>query len=160
MSNSRFAVAVHILAGLTIVKILNKEDSVPSERIAWSVGTNPVVVRRILGQLRKAGLVASSSGATGGSKIQGDPREITLLDIYRAVENGQASLFPRHTPNPSCPVGANVFAAVEPAFNRARLALQQALAKVTIEEIAREIMELYQREAAQNTKNRTRMTRI
>ena len=50
---SRFTVAIHILSLLD----LNQGESITSEDLAVSVNTNPVVIRKILGILKKAGLI-------------------------------------------------------------------------------------------------------
>ncbi len=137
MSDSRFCIAVHILAGLTIVKILNREAGITSDRIAWSVNLSPERVDAMLRQLHQAGLVDYQDEA----RLKGDPRRITLLDIYQAVENGQVA-FPQHTPNPDCPVGSNLFMVLKPALNAAQLALHRELHNVTIEQVARGILVL------------------
>ena len=81
--SSRFSVAVHVLSLLA----LPEQDGVllTSERMAGSVNTNPVVIRRILGQLKKAGLVEVRP-ASGGTFLTRQPAAITLLEVYRAVE--------------------------------------------------------------------------
>lgn len=141
VNNSRFAVAVHVLAGLAIVKMQKKDECIPSERIAWSVNTNPVVVRRILGRLQEAGLVASETGASGGSRLAGDPQKITLQDVYRAVEVPKQNLTKNHSPNQNCPVGARILPALEGVMNNVEDAVRRELQDTTIAEIAKDIMQ-------------------
>lgn len=79
--SARFTMAVHMFACV---------DAFPgrkmtSEFMAASIGTNPVTVRRLLRQLRTAGLLEVSRG-TGGVTITRSLTEITFLDVYRAVE--------------------------------------------------------------------------
>ena len=81
MTSNRFAVAIHILSLLET----NKNGRTTSDMIAGSVNTNPVVIRRIMGLLSKAGLVTTSPGVAGAA-ITRPVSEITLLDIYRAVQ--------------------------------------------------------------------------
>ncbi|HEX8852924.1 MAG TPA: Rrf2 family transcriptional regulator, partial [Pyrinomonadaceae bacterium] len=80
-ANSRFAVAVHALTLLAWAG----EEPVKSEYLACSVNTNPVVIRRILCALARAGLVTSQTGASGGSRLARPAAEITLREVYRAV---------------------------------------------------------------------------
>ncbi|NIR51108.1 Rrf2 family transcriptional regulator, partial [candidate division KSB1 bacterium] len=101
-----------------------------SDRIAWSVNTNPVVVRRVLGQLRKAGLVSSLPGASGGSKLKQEPEEITLADVFDAVRNGDDQ-FNSHSPNPECPVRSNILPTLEEVFDKTQAAMKVQLKKVT-----------------------------
>ncbi|WP_025844982.1 Rrf2 family transcriptional regulator [Paenibacillus ehimensis] len=130
--SSRFAVAIHILALLDI----NKEGRNTSEFIAGSVNTNPVVIRRVIGLLGKAGLVHTSPGV-GGASLARPPREINLLDVYRAVRNDPpGELFAAHdNPNPKCPVGQNIQGTLETVFKQAESAMENELAKVTLDQI-------------------------
>ena len=107
-TSSRFVVAVHILAGLAVARMIKKKECITSEFIASSVNTNPVVIRRILSTLRKAGLVTSQTGPDGGSRLARNPEQITLLEVYQTVEDGKLFHFHYSTPNQECPIGANI----------------------------------------------------
>ena len=100
--STRFPAAIHILTLLAI----KKGEYCSSEWIAKSVGTNAVVVRRIIGLLQEAGFVSSRAGSQGGAMLAVKPEEITLRDIYDAVE--QQSVFAMHDPHPKCPVACSV----------------------------------------------------
>lgn len=130
--SSRFTVAVHILSLIAIANNI----LCTSEWIAGSVNTNPVVIRRIMGMLKKAGLVNVTSG-TGGASLQRELNEITLLDVYRAVEVvEEGELFQFHErPNPNCPVGANIQSVLELILNRAQEAMEKVLEDITMEEL-------------------------
>lgn len=130
--SSRFAVAIHALSLLE----LNKDGINTSDYIAGSVNTNPVVIRRILGMLSKAGIVQVRPGVAG-TKLVRPALELTLLDIYRAVEVVEEdALFSIHEkPNPNCPVGKHIQESIEPVFSAAQTAMEQTLAKVTLQDI-------------------------
>ena len=83
-ANSRFGVAVHVLALLA----LSADERRSSREIADSVATNPVVIRRLLAQLARAGLVESAHGAKGGFRLARPAAKVTLHDVHRAVEEG------------------------------------------------------------------------
>ncbi|HEX8154571.1 MAG TPA: Rrf2 family transcriptional regulator [Thermoanaerobaculia bacterium] len=127
-TSSRFATAIHILTLLGH----ERDEPVTSELIAGSVNTNPVVIRRLLRALADAGLVTSVPGTSGGSRLARRPEDITLLDVYSAVEDEQ--LFGRHTqqPNPKCPVGSRIAELLTPRFDEATHALMQSLGSTTI----------------------------
>ncbi len=109
MQNSRFAVAIHTL--VLLAAKAGKPTS--SDYIAGSVGTNPVLIRRLMGDLRAAGIVDSRAGATGGFVLAQPVERIGLDEIYRAVED--APLFARHeNANPNCPIGRAVGVAAGP----------------------------------------------
>jgi Rrf2 family protein len=141
-TSSRFVVAVHILTALDIVQKFKKEGPITSERLAISVNTNPVVIRRILGLLRKAGLVTSQPGAVGGSMLARNAEKITLLDVYRSVEDGQLFHLHYRCPNQDCPVGSNIQDVLKGVFTKAESAMKSELAKVTIAQTAKNILVL------------------
>lgn len=131
--SSRFSVAVHVLTLLAVTPV---GELLTSDRMAGSVNTNPVVIRRILGQLKKAGLVEVRAAA-GGTYLRRAAADITLLDVYRAVEVVEGDLFSVHEkPNPKCPVGRNIQAALDDTLRRAQAALEQQLAGVSVAQVA------------------------
>ncbi|MNI53734.1 putative HTH-type transcriptional regulator YwnA [compost metagenome] len=134
--STRFAVAIHIL---TLIDS-NKEGKSTSEWIASSVNTNPVVIRRLTGMLHKAGLVDVRPGVAG-AKLTRSASEITLLQIYRAVNAVEEdSLFSVHEhPNPACPVGKNIAGAIVPVFSSAQKAMENVLQEVTLDQIVNQI---------------------
>jgi len=130
--NSRYTVAVHTL---TLLAHCGPEP-VTSEFIAGSVNTNPVVIRRLLASLRTARLVASQGGPGGGWQLLRDPGQLTLGEVYRIVE--AAELFPLHAsePNPQCPVGRNIQAALAGIYREAEQALVARLDQTTLAQLA------------------------
>lgn len=96
--------AVHVLTMLAC----KKDENVKSDYLAGSVNTNPVVVRRLLGQLGHANLVISQTGAMGGTRLSKCPSEINLADVYKAVACGEVFALHAKSPNQDCPVGKNI----------------------------------------------------
>jgi Rrf2 family protein len=103
-ANSQFSVAVHVLAVLARYG----GEKVKSEKIAGSVNTNAVVIRRLLGQLGQAGLVESQTGASGGTRLARGPESITLADVYSSVSCGEVFALHGRAPDQDCPVGKNI----------------------------------------------------
>jgi Rrf2 family protein len=134
-ANSRFAIAVHILTLMAWAK----DEPLKSEYVACSVNTNPVVIRRILCALAKAGLVFSQTGAAGGSRLARKPGQITLLDIYRAVDAGASFSLHRQPPSEECPVGMNIENVLGNVLAEVDQAVEGALAKITIEKVLRAV---------------------
>lgn len=135
--SSRFTIALHIFS---CIHAFEKENKVTSDFLAASVEVNPVVIRRILLQLKAAGLVRVQRG-TGGTAIAGKPEEITLLDIYRAVECIEdGELFHFHeNPNPECPVGRNIHRVLDGKLEQVQRAMEQEMASVTLAEILKDL---------------------
>lgn len=127
-ASSRFAVAVHVL---TLLAQAGGEP-VTSEYIAGSVNTNPSLVRRLLSALARAGLTASQLGTGGGALLARPADAITLLDVYRAVDEGEVFAMHREQPNPACTVGRNIQAELLGRLGCATQAMERELARTTI----------------------------
>jgi len=136
-NNTRFTVAIHIL---TLLAYCGPEP-LTSEFIAGSVNTNPVVIRRILANLRQAGLVSSQGGPGGGWQLLKAPETVTLRQVFLAME--ETSIFPLHSsdPNPLCPVGRTIQQALMRCFQSAQVALEQDLDRTTIAQLVQNVSE-------------------
>jgi Rrf2 family protein len=124
---------------LTLIE-LQKEGVTSSEFLASSVNTNPAVIRKIMSMLKKAGLIEVHPGIAG-AKLAKEISDITLYDVYKAVDVVQENeLFSIHdNPNPDCPVGRNIQNTIEPLFTAAQLAMEKVLRNVTLEDIVKDI---------------------
>ena len=131
--SSRFTLAVHIFA---CIDVFAKDCKATSDFLAGSTNVNPVIIRKLLGQLKSAGLITVARG-TGGASVAKPLREITFLDIYRAVEcveNG--SLFHFHeNPSAACPVGRNIHHILDDKLLRVQNAMEKELASITLEDL-------------------------
>jgi len=138
--SSRLTVAVHVLT--LLAHGAGGEAPLTSGFIASSVNTNPVVVRRLLALLRQAGLVRSQGGPGGGWVLLRPASRITLRNVYRAVEGEE--LFPLHarSPNPRCPVGRTIQAALSGHYREARLAVERDLSRTTVAALVEEVRAL------------------
>ncbi|WP_370512136.1 MULTISPECIES: Rrf2 family transcriptional regulator [Brevibacillus] len=129
--STRFSIAVHTLSLIAV-----SPNDCTGDFIAGSVNTNPVVIRRIMGMLKKAGLVDVRPGV-GGASLLKDPSQITLLDIYRAVNvTEENQLFRIHeNPNIRCPVGRNIEQVLQAELRDAQSAMEQRLAQTTLADL-------------------------
>ena len=137
--SSRFPIAVHTL--LCIAQF-EHERKVTSAFIADSVNVNPVIIRNTLSELKAAGLARVDAGV-GGAHLARPLADITLLDIFRAVEGSDAKLFGFHdNPNPACPVGHNIHAVLDGHLNAAQRAFERELAGTTLADLKQRLSEL------------------
>ena len=134
-TNSRFAVAVHVLT----LMAWSGEEPLKSEQVAESVNTNPVVIRRMLCELADAGLVVSQTGSLGGSRLAGDPAETTLLDVYQALECRGVFSLHRQPPSRECPVGVNIETVLGDVLLEVDSAVEAVLAKITISDVVQRL---------------------
>ena len=130
MVATRFAVAIHILLLLASGLV---DGPATSLRLARSVNTNPVVVRRITRLLARAGLVRVRRGP-GGAELARQPEDISLGDVWQAVNPGGCRpLLPVHSnPNRACMVGCSIHAVLGDAFAAAEAAMQASLRRTTL----------------------------
>lgn len=134
-TNSRFAVAVHVLS----LMAWSGEEPLKSEQVAESVNTNPVVIRRILLELAEAKLVVSQTGSLGGSRLANDPAKTTLLDVYQALECGGVFSMHRQPPSQDCPVGVNIETVLGDVFLEVDSAVEQVLGNITINDVVQRL---------------------
>jgi Rrf2 family protein len=134
-TNSRFAVAVHVLS----LMAWSGEEPLKSDQVADSVNTNPVVIRRMLLELAEAGLVVSQTGSLGGSRLAADPAKTTLLDVYQALECGGVFSLHKQPPSRECPVGVNIETVLGDVFLEVDSAVESVLSKITINDVVRRL---------------------
>ena len=130
---SKFTVAVHILP---CIDIFGGQMRVTSDFLSGSTGVNAVIVRGVLGQLRNAGIVETRQGS-GGAHLAKALDEITLYDIYKAVDCiDDEGLFHFHeNPNADCPVGRNIHKAMDVRLEAAQAALENELKSTTLAQV-------------------------
>lgn len=137
-ASSRMTVATHALTWMALVCPQRADGIVTPDQIADSVNTNPVVIRRILGSLRDAGLVVSQRGQGAGWRLARTPESTTLRDVYLAVEPDPLIALHAATPNQKCPVGRGLPPALRKAYSRAEESMKAELAAVTVADVLRE----------------------
>ncbi len=157
--NTKFSAAIHCLVLLELFQ--DGGDPLTSELIAKSVGTNPVVVRRILSKLKQAGLIRAQAGCPG-YQLAKDAGTVTLLDIYRAVQDEEEkALFDLHPrPFPGCPCGRHIHESLGTPLGQAQQAMEDSLEKYTLRDaacdVAARIEEENKNDRQENDENGTR----
>lgn len=128
--NSRLSLALHTLSHMAY----GIEDAQTSADIADHAGTNPVVVRRVLGKLRSAGLLVSERGHSGGWRLARETKHITLADVYDAL--GESLVAPRgQTEARTCSVAQSLEAQVSQIMKEIEESLVERLSRTTIADI-------------------------
>lgn len=134
--SSRFTLAIHIFA---CIDTFGNKYKVTSDFLAGSTNVNPVIIRKLLGQLKGAGLIQVARG-TGGTTVTKPLEEITFLDIYHAVEcveNGELFHF-HENPNPNCPVGKNIHHILDNKLLQVQNSLEKELASITLADVKKD----------------------
>jgi Rrf2 family protein len=130
-TNTQFALGVHMLTLLAGTA----PTQLSSEEMAGSARSNPVHVRRVLGTLRAAGLVASKPGARGGWTLQQDPADLTLADVWRVVHGPDQEVLGLREVNPDCPIGRSVQDLLTGIDRAAQQAIADELQQTTIAQL-------------------------
>ena len=138
--SSRFTIAVHILI---CIETFKNDYKITSDFLASGVNVNAVVIRRLLQQLKKAGIINVKRGS-GGAEMAKSPEEITLLDIYNAVECvEEGRLFHFHeNPSQECPVGKNIHAVLDVRLEEIQKAMEREMRSISIQDIINDTKKL------------------
>ena len=144
--STKCSIAVHCLIFIHEAKGIAK---VTSSLLSESTGSNPVVIRNILSALKKAGLITIPRG-TGGAELCKDPSQITLYQIYAALElNGVTSLIGIHPcEGRRCPVAQNIHKVLETPYHRIEDAVKEAMEEITLQSMIQEFHRLMTEEKA------------
>lgn len=135
--SSRFTIAIHMLACMDVFK---DEYKITSDFLASSINVNPVIIRKILSQLKDAGLIEVKRGP-GGATIAKPLDEITFFDVYQSVDCiEENTLFHFHeNPNMDCPVGKNIHQVLDDKLLRIQAAMEQELKSITLADMASDL---------------------
>jgi Rrf2 family protein len=134
-ANSRLSVSIHIMTALAY----KGSEGSTSQWLAKSVCTNPVVVRRLLSQLRQAGLIVCQSGKSGGCHLARGPEQITLYDIYKTIEEGGPFVIPDKPENKECRVSCNMKQILQDLFDQTQKAIEQSLKRTTLADLLKSV---------------------
>ena len=136
--SSKFTIAVHLLA---VIDYLGDNEKVTSNILAKSIGSNPVIVRNVMGNLKESGIIDISQGKSG-VLLTRKTSEITFYDVYKAVESvKEEGLFHFHeNPNPECPIGSNIHKAMDIKLETIQQSMEEEMKKITIADVLSDIM--------------------
>ncbi len=127
-ANTRMATAIQILC----VIAYKGPDVTTSEVVSRSLQTNPVVVRRLLKRMQQHGLVSVRPGKDGGVQLARAPHQITLDQVYQAVEDETAVFALRPPGNPHCRVDKHMPTLLGPIFTATDTAVVETLRQTSL----------------------------
>lgn len=129
--STQFSIAVHMMAGLGYLPT----NDTTSTQLAASVNTSPSFVRRVLSKLSKAGLVCTKMGKTGSTTLARDPKDISLLEIYKAVEAPKAFAIHDYPEQRSCAVSCAIKTAMDRVLERTQSSMEKSLGEISLAEV-------------------------
>ena len=134
---SRFTIAVHALA---FIDLFQDQQRVTSNVLASSIQANPVIIRTVLSKLKEAGIINARQGS-GGSRLARPLEDISLYDIYKAVDTiYETGLFHFHeNPHPQCVVGGNIHKALVDKIQRVQDAMENELRSITMADVVTDL---------------------
>ncbi len=127
-ANTQFAIAVHMMAGLGYQSGRN----VNSCDLASSVNTSASFVRRVLAKLSRANLVETSTGKGGCCRLAKKPENVSLLDIYKAVDAPKAFAIHGYPAQKPCPISCHFKAALERVLDKSQKSMEKSLAGISL----------------------------
>ena len=133
--NTQFSIAVHLMAGLAY----RGGQDTTSAQLAMSVNTSASFVRRTLAKLSKAGLVKTATGKAGACWLAKDAGDISLLDVYEAVDAPKAFAIHHYTEQKVCTVSCHIKAALEKALTKTQKAMSASLADISLAQIVSDV---------------------
>ena len=125
--DSRLSSVLHLL-----LHLMDAKDAIPSEKLAFAMNSNPVVVRRTMAGLRDAELVTSEKGHGGGWRLSCDPKQTTVLDVYRALGSPRLFAVGNRCETPTCLIEQAVNLALNDAFQEAEALITAQLDTLTL----------------------------
>lgn len=131
--DSKLSGILHVL-----LHMMGMKAPATSEQLAKMMGTNPVVVRRVMAGLRRQGFVASAKGHGGGWAIACDPKAVTLADIYEAVGEPPLVALGHRSENPDCLVEQAVNHALDHTFREVEALFHAKLSAVTLADLSKD----------------------
>jgi Rrf2 family protein len=135
VTSVQFTVAAHIMAALGY----KHGEEISSSTLAESVKADPSFVRKSLSKLSKAGLVVTKRGKSGASVLARSPRQITLLDIYRASAAPPAFAIHSYPVEKRCPVSCRLKECMSGLLSQAQNSFERSLAKTTLADLVGQI---------------------
>lgn len=129
--DSKLSGVLHVL-----LHMLYLEGPATSAQLARMMGTNPVVVRRVMAGLRERGLVTSAKGHGGGWTVAAHPATVTLADIYDAIGEPVLVAMGHRSERPACLVEQAVNAALDDAFREVEAVFRTRLGAVTLKALS------------------------
>jgi Rrf2 family protein len=133
--NTQFSIATHIMAGLGCAA----GEEVNSTELAGSVNTSASFVRRILAKLSKAGLVRTSTGKGGACWLARPARQISLLEIYHAVDAPKAFAIHQYPIEKSCNVSCRIKSVLGRVLDETQHAFEQRLRRISLAHVISEL---------------------
>jgi Rrf2 family protein len=133
--NTQFPIAVHIMAALGH----RRGADTTSAMLALSVNTSPSFVRRVLAKLSRAGLVETATGKAGACWLAREAKDISLLDIYQAVDAPKAFSIHGYDEQKACAVSCNIKVALEKALSKTQKAMEKSLDEITLSQIVNQV---------------------
>lgn len=140
--SSRFTIAIHIFA---CMEVFGEDYKITSDFLASSINVNPVIIRKLLSQLKNAGLIEVARG-TGGTTAARPIDQVTFYDVYSAVdllEDGELFHF-HENPNPNCLVGRNIHVVLDDKLMHIQEAMEDEMKKYTIADVVNELRQCYE----------------
>src|SRR5277367_966976 len=131
----QFTVAAHVMTALAFFR----GQHISATSLAESVNADPTFVRKSLSKLSKAGLIVNTRGKNGASKLTRPPKQITLLDIYRASAAPATFAIHSYPVEKRCPISRNIKGSMSSVLRKAQQRFENTLDGITLADVVEEL---------------------
>lgn len=128
--------AIHLLSYLDIYK----DGELSSKAIANSIESNPSIIRQLMSDLRKAGIIETQKGKAAPT-LKKDPKDISLYDIYQAINMDHTLLHIDPKTNPKCIVGGNIQQSLNHFYDEIEDFAYTRMKQITLADVIGDILE-------------------
>lgn len=129
--STQFSIAVHLMAGLGY----GVAHDMTSAQLAQSVNTSPSFIRRVLAKLSKADLLSTTKGKAGSTSLARSPKDISLLDIYKAVEAPKAFAIHDYPEQKMCAVSCTIKSSLEKVLSKTQRSMEESLGEISLADV-------------------------
>ncbi|MDC2841359.1 Rrf2 family transcriptional regulator [Limosilactobacillus mucosae] len=135
--STKFTIAIHMLVA---IDYFSDKETVNSSMLADSIGSNPVIIRTLMSDLKRAGLIDTKRGP-GSIKLLKPLDQVTFYDVYVAVEKNKDELFNFHEHvNLNCPVGRNIHQALSDKLLKIQRNFEDDLKRQTVGDVEKDVV--------------------
>ncbi|MDR1039141.1 MAG: Rrf2 family transcriptional regulator [Deltaproteobacteria bacterium] len=132
----KVSAAVHILL---VAHFFSETKRITGRLLSKSTGCNPVVVRTLVLSLKNAGILEVSRGPLGGARLLKTPEEISLWDVYAAVDPESMDALVRGIHNTSsqhCPVGRWILDVLKGPYEKIAGVIEKEMRAIALADLA------------------------
>lgn len=114
-------------------------EFIPTQQISDQLNIPPSSAGSILRRLNRSGIIETREGASGGVRLMLAPEDITLLDLFSAIEQGRPLFQTSFRTNVTGAKPTRAQSTIAEVLSGAETAMRDQLATVTVRDLMQAI---------------------